>query len=215
MDACVTDLDPHLQAHRLVRVAVVVDESLGLIDAEWQRGDFGPRAPLGVGEELFHGGENRAEPVPGNERLDPTHPRRIRSDLGAEVACRLVLRADLRQDQLEDVRDDLARLDDLHRRDDHPLLKDLSERANARWSTPTDVDMMRDVRDVAEQVVPDVDRGDQTDVVQVDPARMRVVRDDDIPGPEVFWAVAPHRLRHLLDHRAEVDRLRESLSDRP
>ena len=126
-----------------------------------------------------------------------------------------MLRADLRQDQLEDVRDDLARLDDLHRRDDHPLLKDLSERANARWSTPADVDMMRDVRDVAEQVVPDVDRGDQTDVVQVDPARMRVVRDDDIPGPEVFWAVAPHRLRHLLDHRAEVDRLRESLSDRP
>ena len=43
---------------------------------------------------------------------------------------------------------------------------------------------------------------------------MRVVRDEHVAGGEVLGAVLPHRLRHLLGHRAEVDRLREPLGDR-
>ena len=64
-------------------------------------------------------------PVPLDERLHPPHAGRVRRHLGAEVPRRLVLRADLREDELEDVLHDRAALDQLDRRDDHALLEDL------------------------------------------------------------------------------------------
>ena len=106
------------------------------------------------------------------------------------------------------------RLDDLDRRDDHALLEDLAERADARGRAAADVDVVREVRDVAEQLAVRMHGRDQADVVQVHAARKGVVRDDHVAGAEVLRAVVADRARHLLDHRAEVHRLREALRDR-
>ncbi len=125
------ELDARAQAHGLVGVAVVVDGALGLVDAVRQRRELGARAPLGVVEQLVHRREDRLAAVALDQRLHAAHAGRVRGDLRAEVAGRLVLRADLREDQPEDVGHDLPALDELHRRDDHALLEDLAERADA------------------------------------------------------------------------------------
>ena len=90
--------------------------------------------------------------MPRDERLQPPHAGHVRGDLRAEVAAGLVLGADLREDQREDVGHDLARLDELDRRDDHALLEHLAERADRRGRAAADVDVVREVRDVAEQL---------------------------------------------------------------
>ena len=208
------DLDAHPQPDRLVGVAVGVHGALGLVDAMRELGELGPRPPLGVLEQLLHRREDRLDPVAVDERGHAANARRVGGDLGPEVARGLVLGADLGQDQLEDVLQDRAALDELDRRDDHALLEDLFERADRGGRPAADVDVVREVRDVTDQLALVVDGRDQADVVQVDAARVRVVRDEHVAGGQVLGAVRPDRLRHLLGHRAEMDRLREPLGDR-
>ncbi len=179
-----------------------------------QRLELGPGTPLGVLEQLAHHVPNRLQPVPRDERLHTPHARRVRGDLRAEVPARLVLRADLRQDEPEDVVDDRAPGNEPDGRDDDALLEHLLEGADRGGRPAAHVDVVREVRDVPEQLVLDEDGGDQADVVQVHAARVRVVRDDDVAGAEPFRAVALYGPRHLLDHRAEVHRLRKALGDR-
>ena len=105
-DAVGRDLDARPQPHGLVRVAVDVDRALGLVDAVRQGRELGARAPLGVVEQLAHRAGDRLAAVPRDERLQPPDAGRVRRDLGAEVAGRLVLGADLREDQREDVAHD-------------------------------------------------------------------------------------------------------------
>ena len=150
-----------------------------------------------------------------NEGLHTAYAGSVGGDLGPEVARRLVLGANLRQDQPEDVLDDGAALDDLDGRDDHTLLEHLAERADARGGTATDIDVVGEVRHVAEQLAVGVNGRDQADVVQVDATRIRVVGDDHVARAEVLRAVVANGARHLLDHRAEVHWLRESLRHRP
>jgi len=123
-----------------------------------ERRDLGAGASLRVVEELVHRRHDRLAAVPLDERLEPPDARVVRGNLGPQVAAGLMLGADLRQDQAEDVGNDPARLDDLHRRDDHPLLEDLAKRADARRRAAADVDVVGEVRDVAEQLSAGVDR---------------------------------------------------------
>ena len=155
--ALLVDLDPHLQPDGLVGVAVRVDEALGLVDAVRERGELGPGAPLRVLEQLLHRREDRVAPVAVDQRRDASHAGGVRGDLGAEVARRLVLRADLGQDQREDVLHDRAAVDQLDRRDDHALLEDLLERPDRGRRAAADVDVVREVRDVADQLALVVD----------------------------------------------------------
>ena len=104
--------------------------------------------------------------------------------------------------------DDVFRLVLAHIRSKHETAGDF------RAQIAANVDVVREVRHIAEQLALVVHRRDQADVVQVDAARVRVVRDDHVARPEVLGAVGAHRLRHLLGHRAEVNRLREALRDR-
>ncbi len=207
------DLDLDLEPHRLVGVPVVVDGAFGPVRARREPGDLGADAPLRVLEQLLHrSAERRVGETPG-QRLQPPHARCVGRDLGSEVTRRLVLRADLRQDQPEDVVHDLPAGDDLYRRDDHALLEDLLEGADRRRRAPADIDVVREVRHIAEQPAVDMDRRDETDVVQVDAARVRVVRHDRVTGTEVLRAVASDGVRHLLHHRPQVHGLRERLRD--
>ena len=111
--------------------------------------------------------------------------------------------------------DDPPGLDELDRRDDHALLEHLAEGADARGRAAADVDVVRQVRDVAEQLAAGMDGRDQADVVQVDAAREGVVGDQHVAGPEPLRPVVADGARDLLDHRAEVHGLREALRDRP
>ena len=92
-----------------------------------------------------------------------------------------------------------------------PFLEHLAEGADARRGAAADVDVVGQVGDVPEQLALAEHRRDQADVVQVDAARIGVVRDDHVAGAEVLGAVVEHCARDLLDHRAEVHRLREPL----
>ena len=149
----------------------------------------------------------------GDERLQPAGAGRVGGDLGPEVARGLVLGANLGEDEGEDVLDDLSRLDDLHGRDDHALLEDLPEGTDRRRGAAADIDVVREVRDVPEQLALHDHRRDQADVVQVDAARIRVVRDDHVAWRQILRAIGADRVRNLLDHRAEVDGLGEALGD--
>ena len=148
-----------------------------------------------------------------HERGDAADAGGVRGDLGAEVAGRLVLGADLGQDQLEDVLDDRSAGDELDRGHDHAFLEDLAERSDRRRGATADVDVVREVRDVPDQLALGMHGRDERDVVEVDAARVRVVGDEHVAGAEVLGAVRAHRLRHLLGHRAEVHGLREALRD--
>ena len=136
MDAVVGDRDAGAELDRLVGVAVGVDGSLGLVRPVRQRRELGAGAPLGVGDELVDRREHDVAPVPRDERLDAANARGVRGDLRAEVAGRLVLRADLREEQAEDVVHDLPAADELDRRDDDALLEDLAERADDAGAPP-------------------------------------------------------------------------------
>ena len=100
-------------------------------------------------------------------------------------------------------------------RDDDPFLEHLPEGADRRGRAAADVDVVREVGDVAEELALVVDGGDEADVVQVHAARVRVVRDHHVAGAEPLRPVAAERVRDLLHHRAEVHGLREALRDRP
>ena len=163
--AVVPDLDACVQVHRLVGVAVGVDEALGLVDAVRKRRELGTRAALGVLEQLLHRRADRLEAVPLDESLYAADAGRIGGDLGAEVSRRLVLRPDLRQHEPEDVVDDPAVPHELDGRDDHAFLEDLAERADRRGRAAADVDVMCEVRDVAEQLALVVHGRDERDVV--------------------------------------------------
>ena len=131
-DAVGGDLDPRLQPHRLVGVAVGVDRALGLVDAVRQRRDLGARAPLGVVEQLAHrrrrssrGRVARRAPAAAGRRCCS---RRSGRGSRRPVSCLERICARIRPEDV--VGDDPARLDDLHRRDDHALLEHLAERAD-------------------------------------------------------------------------------------
>ena len=115
MDAAGGDLDPRAEPHGLVGVPVGVDGALRLVRPVRKRGELGARPALGVVDELVHRREDGVAPVPGDERLDAPDARRVGRDLRAEVARRLVLRADLREEEPEDVVDDRAAADDADR----------------------------------------------------------------------------------------------------
>ena len=151
-DAARTDLDLRPQPHGLVGVAVRVDEALCLVDTRRQSGELRSRAPLGVVEQLAHRLAHRRSPVAVGQAPEPAGAGHVRGDLRPEVAGCLPLRPDLGEDQREDVVDDAPTLDELDRRHDHALLEDLPERADRRRRAAADVDVVREVRHVAEQL---------------------------------------------------------------
>ena len=118
-----------------------------------------------------------------DERREPPHAGRVGRDLGAQVAGRLALRADLGEDEAEDVVHDLAALDDLDGRDDEAFLEHLLEGADRRRRAAADVDVVGQVRDVADEQVVHVDRRDQADVVEVHAAGCGSLVTIASPGP--------------------------------
>ena len=100
---------------------------------------------------------DRRQAVPGDERLHAPHAGGVRGDLRPEVPGRLVLGADLREDEPEHVVDDRAACDEPDGRDDDALLEDLAEGTDRGGRAAADVDVVGQVGDVAEQLPVDED----------------------------------------------------------
>lgn len=215
MGAVGGERDSCLEADRAAAVAVVIDRPFGLVGAGGERCEFGAGASFGVVEEFAHRRVDRGAAVAGDEDAEASCAGCVGGDLGAEVAAGLVLGADLGEDEREDVGDDLSCCDESHGRHDHSFLEHLSERADARGSPATDIDVVGEVGDVAEELPVGMHGSDQAYVVQVHPTWVRVVGDEHVARAEPIDPVCPDCLGDLLDHRAQMHRLGKPLGHRP
>ena len=179
-------LDPRLQAHRLVGVAVVVDDALRLVDAVRQRGELGERAPLGVGEQLLHRRERasrgRAASASAWMRRTPVLFAATCARKSPAVSCFERICASTSRKTSSTIRPPRTSLTG------GMITPSWNTSRNApmrRGRAAADVDVVREVRDVAEQLALDVDRRDQAHVVQVHAARVRAVRQQHVAVGEV------------------------------
>src|SRR5207237_1211350 len=96
------------QGDRPIGEAVVVDDALGGEPTAREKSELGAGSPRGVLEERADVTIDGAD-TPAREQIAKTAlAGHVRRDLGPQVAGRLALAADLRQDQPKDVVDDRA-----------------------------------------------------------------------------------------------------------
>jgi len=117
--------------------------------------------------------------------------------------------------QTEEVVVDLTSFDQLHPRNDDSFLVDLTKRANARRRAATHIDVVRETREVAEDLPAMKNRRDQRDVVQMHAALKRVVDKQPVAGSEPFRAVVPDHRGYEAKQAAQVNRLGECLRHGP
>ena len=213
-NAGLVDDDLDRQANGAIGEAVIVDKAFRRVRSLRQPGDFRPSSLFSVGEQFADGGGHGVEPLPLQQRGQPACPGMVGGDLGAKVAGCFVFGTDLGEDQPGDVRRQFAAVHQLDRRNDDALLKDLTKGADTGRGAAADVDVMGQVGHVAEEPIVVIDRGDQGDVVEVGAGRIGKVGEDGVAGAEIVGTIFLHGPRHLLGHGAEMDRLRERLSDR-
>ena len=122
-------------------------------------------------------------------------------------------RADVGQNQAEDVFVHAAVDQHPRRRDDQALLEDLLEQADAARRAAADVDVMGQGGGVGHQVIAVVNRRQQAHVIEVQAAEVAIVAQDAVAGPQAIAAVDVDDARDEVDQRAEVDGLGEGLRD--
>ncbi len=209
--ASVVDSNRRLEADRPVGKAIVVDLTFSFERAAWEPAKLGPGARRGVFDERVDvGGDGRAT-KPREQLRKSALPGHVCRDLGAQVAGGFSLAPNLGEDEPKDVVDDRTVRDQADDWNDHALLEDLAKGADGGRRTTADVDVVGQVRDVAEKLAVVEHRRDHGDVVEVNPAAVGIVGNEHVAGLEAFRAVGPNRLRNDLDHRPEVDRLSEGL----
>ena len=113
MDPFVGNIDAHLQAYRHVSHAIIVQKTDGRARAARQLGDLRAAAPFGIGQQLVDVPEDGLGAQPVHQLAHAQHAGAISGYLGAEVAGGLAFRAHLGHDQLENVWNDFATLDQL------------------------------------------------------------------------------------------------------
>ena len=207
------DRDRGGQLHRLVGDAVAVHEHLGAERAVGELGEGRARAPLRVAQQLLEILRQRGRPVLGHQRRNALNAEAVGRGLGAEVAGDLARAAEVGADHREDVRVDLAALDEAHAGDDEAFLVDLAGDADAAGRAAADIDVMRDVGHVAEQRAVVEDRRDERDVVEVHAALVGIVDEDAVAGLQALRAVGADGARHQVGQRAQVGGLSEGLGD--
>ncbi len=210
-------LDRHggREPDRLVGDPVAVHEHVRREAAVRELGEGGPRPALGVAQELVEVVAQRGRAVLRDDRLDPLRAQPVGRGLGAEVAGDLARAAEVGADHREQVAVDLAALHEAHRGNDQPLLVDLARHPDAPGGAAAHVDVVGDVRHVAEERLLVEHGGDERDVVEMDPPQIGVVDQDPVAGGEALGPVGRDRPRHDVGERAQVRRLGEGLGDGP
>ena len=148
-----------------------------------------------------------------DEGVEPANPRIIGRHLGAKVAARLPLGADLGNDEFKDIGCDLPLAHQLYRRNDDALLIHLLEGSNAGRRAAPDIDVMGQIGYIAKEFLAAIDGRNQRDVVEMDSAAIGIVDEDCVPGLQVFWTVFGDRAGREDRQRAEVYWLGKGLGD--
>ena len=73
--------------------------------------------------------------------------------MGTQIACHFAFRTNLREDEIEDIGDEFAPLNELDWRDDDALLKDFPESTDARGGPATYIHMVRQVGNIPQASV--------------------------------------------------------------
>jgi hypothetical protein len=79
---------------------------------------------------------------------------------------------------------------------DHPFLVDLIRYSNAAGRTTADIDMMRDMGEIAENLLPMKDRANESDIVEVHATQEEGIDQNAIAGLQVFLAIDSDGPRH-------------------
>ena len=120
-------LDLHLQnqPNRAIRHPVIVQQGFRFVDSVRQFRDFGTGPALGVFDQFIHESLHRLGAEPGQDLRHPFLSQQGSGNLSPKISRGLAGRADVGQDETEDVVDDLAFGDQFGRRDDDSLLVEL------------------------------------------------------------------------------------------
>ena len=156
-------------------MAVVVEKVLGLVDAVGKAIEGVASALLRIGVELVDKAVERGLSQPLHHLDEAPGAQGVGRDLGAEVAGRLLLGADIGDEHLENVGIQPAASGDLHHRQHQALLIDLAASRQTPRLGAADVDMMGQVGSVSDNVPLMEDGRQDDDVVQVHAALVGIV----------------------------------------
>ena len=207
------DLGP--QVDGTVRDAVVVQPSFRLVRALGQVFQFPFDSPRRVLQQPFDVEVEGLLAVPVQQRGQPPHSHVVGGDLGPQVAGHLLGGPHVGQDHLPEAGMDLSPRDQLHHGEDDSLLVDLPKGSDAGGSSAPHVHVVAAVAQVAHQLPPVEERGDEKDVVQVARLPVRVVDHQHVARLQVPGAVFPDRPRDQAADGDEMRRLAEGLGHHP
>ena len=159
-DAAAVQRHPGLQVNGPVADPVVVQPPLGFERPPGQALQFGPGAILRVLQQLVDVEVQGVASVTVEQGREAPHSHVVGGDLRPKVSGNLLFRPHVGQEQLPDLAVDLAAGDQLHHRQNEPLLVDLAKGADAGRGASAHVHVMAGVGDVTGQLVPVEERGD-------------------------------------------------------
>jgi len=196
---------------------LVLGQHLALVAAVGQRGD----APAHVGFGIVEAGGGELlrlrDPIAAVELGDAPLAGAAAGDLRAQIAQRGARVAHVGGQDVEDRRDGLAGVHQLHRRQDQALGEDLRVvRCLGAGDLAADVDVVRDGRGDRDEIAPDEDRAEQHDVGRVRAALVGIVGDVDVAGLPAGQRVrrdhVPEGGRHDAELGGDGARLRQHLA---
>ena len=188
------------QADGSVRHAVVIAVSLRVVLALRQRPDLLAGPPLRVLDQLLHKYSDRLVAELCDDFRHPLLAQKGCGNLRTEVTRRLARRANVGQDQAEDIFHNFAFRHQPDHRYDHAFLVHFGGDAKPARRIAADVHVVRDRRRIPLKLVPAEERRDDRDVVQVHSVAVRVVYYQRIARPQLFHAVLAHRRGHHARH---------------
>ena len=191
-------------AEGLVEDAITVEEVLGAVDSGGQVSDAGAHEALGVVEQFGDEGADAIGAVSRGQLTDAPLAQAAGANLRGEVALALGRRADVGEDQVEQLALEFPPAHDADGRDANALLEDVFGRAHGAGVAASDVGVVGAVgeKEGRGRVVIKKDRQDHGDVWQVGAAGPGVVEHGDVARLEAEGADGG---LHAHGHGAEVD----------
>ena len=204
--------DGHLgpDGYQFIVEAIVVHQGLPVVNTVGPLRYELPHLPLGGGQYLFHGGQQRAGAVAVQQFGDAFGGDHHRADLGVEVAQEILRLAHVGREHLQDVVPGNAPVIQLQGRDADALLEYLGgPGVIPAVGAAAHVAVMGAVHGVEQQASLVKYGPDDGDVGQVAAAEIGVVQDEQVAFGHGIPEIVPHR---RSGHRQGADMHRDALS---
>src|SRR5262249_1125103 len=157
-NATLVDVDRGYKLDGLIAYPIAVHGGLGSKTAVRELGKRRCRTPLSIVQQRRQVALQLRRAIALQQSFKTLYANPIPRGLRPEIAGELPCTAKVRANHGEQITVNLASFDKAHRRNDQAFLIDFTGHANAARRSSTDVDMMRNVRDIAEQVTAVKDR---------------------------------------------------------